>query len=162
MNLKQNIKKYAKKGVSSSRSFLKKQKDIKKDVVKNALANIYGTKGKQKRERISDKLKKLFDRKLRCPCCNKPFRHPEYHHLDCNPNNSNNASNILKVCSDCHKDIHSEISKQIRPLVKRIKIAIFVFLGLFVQNTDFLGRNYFMGKAPLSKTFKCRVIKDLQ
>jgi len=122
MNLKQNIKKYAKKGVSSSRSFLKKQKDIKKDVVKNALANIYGTKGKQKRERISDKLKKLFDRKLRCPCCNKPFRHPEYHHLDCNPNNSNNASNILKVCSDCHKDIHSEISKQIRPLVKRIKI----------------------------------------
>ena len=120
MALEQNIKKYAKKGIPFMTKYLKKQDATRKDAVLNAVANVMGRKGKPKRERISQKVKNQFDKQTKCKCCTKHLRHPEYHHLDCNPKNSNNASNILKMCSDCHKDIHQVICEQLNPLIKKL------------------------------------------
>ena len=81
---------------------------------------VLGKIGKPERRLKNAKIIKHFEKQTKCKICPATPRYPEYHHLNCNPSQTV-PSNLIKICHDCHIDVHKEINLLVKDYVKRIE-----------------------------------------
>lgn len=116
----QKIKFYAKKAMPFMKKYLRNKYSRKNDAITAIADRVLGNVGKPERMLKNATIIRHFEKQTKCKLCPNTPKYPEYHHLNCNPNQTT-PSNLIKICHDCHIDMHKEISKLVKEYVKKIK-----------------------------------------